>query len=262
MRRVAGRWLALAFCLIACGNSSIGDEPDGIPLPERDPNQQDAGSQVQGANIPPTPPAPSSFTLSVSLTGTGKGAIASTPTGLACVGTKCTGTFPAGAQVALSATPDSGSILGAWSGACTGSAACTVTMSADATVGAELTSLIGTWSGSYTNTRQNGGCTFNNAGTLTAKVTATGAALATTANVDGLEIRQLSGCALVGKSTGSAPSSAVTNAGAKMTGTWTFNVAGVGGTLAFPFTGTVSGNTLTGSWTCATCTGTFTLKLQ
>jgi hypothetical protein len=258
MRRVHG--IVLALVLVACGDTSIGSEPDGIPLPSRETAQRDSGSSTQGAD---DVVVPTSFALNVALTGTGKGEITSTPSGLTCTATSCTGTFPAGSDVALSAKPEAGAILGAWSGACSGTTDCKVTMSADASVGAELTTLVGTWSGSYTNTRQVQGCTFNNAGTLSAKVSLdAAAAMGTTASVDGLEIRQIPGCGLAGKSTGAAPSSAVTSTGNKLTGTWTMNVAGVGGTLAFPFTGTVSGKTFTGSWTCPTCTGTFTLTLQ
>ena len=34
---------------------------------------------------------------------------------------------------------------------------------------------------------------------------------------------------------------------------------GAGGNLAFPYTATVAAKTITGKWTCATCTGGFTL---
>jgi len=257
MRRVHA--IVLALVVAACGDTSIGTEPDGIPLPSRETSQRDSGTSTQGAA---DVVVPTDFTLTVALSGTGKGEVTSTPSGLTCTANSCTGTFPAGTEVTLSPKPAAGAILGAWSGACSGTTDCKVTMTADASVGAELTTLVGTWSGSYTNTRQVQGCTFNNAGTLSATVTLDAAAMATTANADGLEIRQIPGCALVDKRTGTAPSSAVTNAGNKLTGTWTMTISGVNGTLAFPFTGTVSGKSFTGSWTCPTCTGTFTLTLQ
>ncbi len=69
------------------------------------------------------------FALSVSTAGTGTGTVTSTPAGISC-GTTCSASFNAGTSVTLTATPASGSIFAGWSGACTGTAACTVAMSA------------------------------------------------------------------------------------------------------------------------------------
>jgi hypothetical protein len=135
-------------------------------------------------------------------------------------------------------------------------------MNADVNVGAEFQTLDGNWSGTYTNTRQASNCTFNNAGNLNATLKSDAAALSTTASVTGLELRFIPSCDLAGSTTGNAPSSNVTMNGATLTGTWTFNVQGANGTLAFPFTATLAGNKLTGTWTCPTCKGSFTLTKQ
>jgi hypothetical protein len=84
-------------------------------------------------------------------------------------------------------------------------------------------------------------------------------AVASSATVTGLELRQLPACTLVGTSTGAAASSPDTVAPDKVTGTWTFVVQNAMGTLALPFSASVSGKTLTGTWTCTGCTGSFSI---
>ena len=68
--------------------------------------------------------------LSVSTAGTGTGTVTSSPEGIAC-GLGCSASFPHGAEVTLSATPDPGSVFTGWSGDCTGTATCVITMDAD-----------------------------------------------------------------------------------------------------------------------------------
>jgi hypothetical protein len=77
--------------------------------------------------------ADSSFTLTVTLAGDGAGSVASTPSGINCP-TTCSVSFPAGNAVTLTPTPASGSRFAHWSGACTGTGACSVPMTADAAV--------------------------------------------------------------------------------------------------------------------------------
>lgn len=76
--------------------------------------------------------------LSVTPTDNGSGHITSSPAGIDCGGT-CAASFNFGAVVSLSAVPDAGSSFGGWSGACTGTGPCTVTMNADASVSAAFT---------------------------------------------------------------------------------------------------------------------------
>ncbi|MHB8165168.1 MAG: Lcl domain-containing protein [Sulfuricella sp.] len=70
------------------------------------------------------------FTLSVSKAGSGSGAVTSNPTHIDC-GATCSANFNAAVgSVILSAASDTGSIFTGWSGACSGTGDCTVTMNA------------------------------------------------------------------------------------------------------------------------------------
>ena len=73
-----------------------------------------------------------STSLAVMFAGSGSGSVTSATAGIACTdgdATGCTAALPAGASVALTATPAASSIFVAWSGGCTGSAAaCTTTI--------------------------------------------------------------------------------------------------------------------------------------
>ncbi len=66
------------------------------------------------------------FLLTVSKTG--QGTVSSTPAGIDC-GASCSASFQSGTVVDLIATPANGQVFHAWSGACNGAAACSVTMS-------------------------------------------------------------------------------------------------------------------------------------
>ena len=68
------------------------------------------------------------YALTVTKSGTGSGEVSSSPAGIAC-GATCSHEFDEGAVVTLSHTADSGSEFVEWTGACTGSGACEVTMS-------------------------------------------------------------------------------------------------------------------------------------
>ena len=81
--------------------------------------------------------APEEFELSVSKSGTGSGTVTSSPPGINC-GATCEDEFVEGTVVHLTATPASGSEFVKWTGACTGSGACTVTMTGAKSVGAEF----------------------------------------------------------------------------------------------------------------------------
>jgi hypothetical protein len=83
--------------------------------------------------------APPMFTLSVSKTG--GGTVTSSPAGINC-GSTCSAGFAGGTQVTLTATPARGSSFGGWSGACSGTGSCVVSMSGPQSVTASFT-LIG-----------------------------------------------------------------------------------------------------------------------
>ena len=75
------------------------------------------------------PVPPPTYVLTVSKTGTGTGTVTSSPVGITC-GSDCTESYAKGTSVALTATAAGGSSFVSWSGACSGSGACTVTMNA------------------------------------------------------------------------------------------------------------------------------------
>ncbi|MCG3111529.1 MAG: PA14 domain-containing protein [Candidatus Manganitrophus sp. SB1] len=69
------------------------------------------------------------FTLSIAKTGTGAGTVTSSPAGINC-GATCSASFNAGASVTLTATPSANSLFAGWSGACSGTGTCSVTIDA------------------------------------------------------------------------------------------------------------------------------------
>ncbi|HEV8564794.1 MAG TPA: GH25 family lysozyme [Actinomycetota bacterium] len=78
------------------------------------------------------------YPVEVSLLGTGAGVVSSSPAGVEC-GTTCRGVFEAGSMVTLTATADSASTFGTWSGACAGSSpSCQVTLTGVMEVGAQF----------------------------------------------------------------------------------------------------------------------------
>ena len=78
-------------------------------------------------------------TLSVSTSGTGTGTVTSSPPGINC-GSDCSESYSEGTVVALSASPGPSSTFAGWSGACSGTGACQVTMNGATAVGAAFNS--------------------------------------------------------------------------------------------------------------------------
>jgi hypothetical protein len=68
------------------------------------------------------------FLLKVKKTGSGAGKVESTPAGINC-GPTCSAEFEEGKVIELKETPEAGSEFISWSGACTGSGTCKVTIS-------------------------------------------------------------------------------------------------------------------------------------
>ena len=82
------------------------------------------------------------FQLAVSVGGTGSGTVTSNPVGITCPGT-CANYFKIASKVTLTATPASGSTFAGWSGACTGTGTCTVTMNGFQSVAATFNTSAG-----------------------------------------------------------------------------------------------------------------------
>ncbi len=72
----------------------------------------------------------SSVQLTVQSAGLGAGTITSSPTGINC-GTTCSAGFNSGTAVTLTATPATGSTFSGWSGACSGTGTCNLTLTAN-----------------------------------------------------------------------------------------------------------------------------------
>ncbi|MGI9101576.1 MAG: InlB B-repeat-containing protein, partial [Terriglobales bacterium] len=71
-------------------------------------------------------------TVGVSLSnvgGTGSGSVSSFPAGIDCPSVTCSSPFPSGTVVSFAAKPDPGFVFQGWSGACSGTGPCTLTMS-------------------------------------------------------------------------------------------------------------------------------------
>lgn len=83
-------------------------------------------------------PAPVMHTLTTVLAGTGTGSVTSIPAGISC-GVDCTESYLNNTVVTLTATPATGSTFTGWSGACSGTGSCAVTLSSAKTVTATFT---------------------------------------------------------------------------------------------------------------------------
>ena len=75
--------------------------------------------------------------LTVLKTGDGSGTVTSTPSGIVC-GPDCSQAFLEGTEVTLTAAAEEGSIFDGWSGACTGTGTCTITLNVDTEVTASF----------------------------------------------------------------------------------------------------------------------------
>ncbi len=97
-------------------------------------------------------PSGSNYTLEISKVGSGSGTVSGS--GINC-GSVCSNTFAPGTAVTLTAKPASGSTFAGWSGACSGTGTCTVTMNSSASVTATFNSTALTYS--ITATAKGGG---------------------------------------------------------------------------------------------------------
>jgi hypothetical protein len=85
------------------------------------------GITVAGGNA-------NTFTLTVTKAGTGSGTVSSNPSGINSCSSTCTASFPANTSVTLTQSAAGGSTFGGWSGACSGTGGCTVTMNTNQSV--------------------------------------------------------------------------------------------------------------------------------
>jgi hypothetical protein len=80
----------------------------------------------------------SEYKLSLSIIGSGSGSVSSQPTGISSVGQPVSWLFNAGTAIALTATPAPGSYFAGWTGACSGTETCTVTVNSELLVAASF----------------------------------------------------------------------------------------------------------------------------
>ena len=99
---------------------------------------------------------PTNYTLTVSKSGAGSGTVTSSPSGINC-GSTCSANYASGMSVTLSAAAASGSTFGGWGGACAGTGACTVSMTAARAVTATFNGPGGNYTLSVTKMGSGGG---------------------------------------------------------------------------------------------------------
>jgi uncharacterized repeat protein (TIGR02543 family) len=158
-----------------------------------------AQSVIAGNFISPFASTPgTTYALTVTKSGTGSGTVTSSTGGIDC-GATCSATINSGTAVTLTAVAASGSTFGGWSGACTGTGSCVVTMTAARSVTATFTSTVTTFAltitksgtGTGTVTSSTGGincgsiCSANIASGTTVTLTAAAASGSTFAGWSG-----------------------------------------------------------------------------
>ena len=82
--------------------------------------------------------AVATYPLTVLVEGNGQGQVSSSPDGITC-GADCTETYPYGTLVTLTATPQPSSVFAGWTGACSETGVCQVSMTDAKTVTAQFT---------------------------------------------------------------------------------------------------------------------------
>ncbi len=87
-------------------------------------------------------PAPT-FEVAVTLAGDGSGTVSSAPSGISC-DPNCTSSFEENTSVTLSATPDANVAFDGWSGDCTGTGSCVLSMTENKSVTATFSALVQT----------------------------------------------------------------------------------------------------------------------
>uniref|UniRef100_A0A831U6Y1 Choice-of-anchor D domain-containing protein n=1 Tax=Geobacter metallireducens TaxID=28232 RepID=A0A831U6Y1_GEOME len=110
--------------------SALGLQSAVLSISSNDPTTPSLDIALTGTGLYPT--------LTVAKGDTGAGTVTSSPAGISC-GTTCSGSFATGSTVTLTASPEAGSAFTGWSGACSGTGDCTVTMDTAKSVTASFT---------------------------------------------------------------------------------------------------------------------------
>lgn len=117
--------------LYAIESASSGPDHTQWPMWHRDARHSNCADPACDFYVPKK-------TLSVSKIGNGAGLISSSPNGITC-GSQCSAGYDTGTVVTLMASANNGSSFAGWSGACSGTGGCTVTLDAAKTVSATFT---------------------------------------------------------------------------------------------------------------------------
>jgi endoglucanase len=177
---------------------------------------------------------PGTFALTVTKSGAGSGTVTSSPSGISC-GSTCSANYASGTSVRLTASAASGSTFAGWDGACTGTGACTVSMTAARSVTATFNGTSTTFPLSVTKMGAGSGTVTSSPGGINCGSTCT-------SNFASGTSVTLSAAASSGSSFGgwSGSCSGTGNCVLSMTAprnvTATFNTGGTGGTCANPIT--------------------------
>jgi len=115
---------------VAFAPVSAGAKTTTIVIPSNDPAIPNYSVSINGIGVLPL--------LTVSKTGTGTGVVSGT--GISC-GATCSASYTTATTVALAAVADTGSSFAGWSGACSGTGSCAITMNTDTAVTAAFSTL-------------------------------------------------------------------------------------------------------------------------
>lgn len=105
--------------------TATGARTADLAIISNDPTSPTTRAMLNGIGIHPK--------LTIQKAGTGSGSVTSSPAGISC-GSGCSSDFMKGTSVTLTASPVVDSSFDGWSGGCSGTGVCTVTMNADISV--------------------------------------------------------------------------------------------------------------------------------
>ena len=93
---------------------------------------QTSSPSCNAFQVPARGTAPAPVTLSVTKNGSGSGTVTTAPAGINC-GAICSQSIVPGTALTLTATPAAGSVFAGWTGACSGTGSCSITVNLAAT---------------------------------------------------------------------------------------------------------------------------------
>ena len=134
---------ALGKCTLSAGTCSLSVLGSALQLGANSVTATFLGSGTYPSStssiVTVTVTTGTTFALNVTMGGTGSGSVSSSPAGIACP-SACSANFTSGTVVTLTETAAAGSTFAGWSGACSGTGSCGVTMSAAESVTATFNS--------------------------------------------------------------------------------------------------------------------------